>query len=583
MEPAAGRPEAGSPLAYELPLGATPAGDGTTTFRVWAPHAREVAVEVRGADAPLAPEGQGVFAGAVAAGAGDDYRYVIDGGRRLPDPCSRFQPEGVRGPSRVVDPGAFAWTADGWGGLGLADLVVYELHVGTFTPEGTFAAAAERFAGLRELGVTAVELMPVGTFPGRRNWGYDGLYTWAPHPAYGGPEALAGMVDAAHAAGLGVILDVVPNHLGPGTEAFEAFGPWFTDRYGTPWGRAMNFDDRHSGGVREWAVQGACMWVRDYRVDGLRVDAVHAVYDAGARHVMAELTARVHQAAGGRAVLIAESDLNDPTVVRGDAGGGWGFDAQWADDLHHALHALVTGERDGYYGDFGTVADLAAATARPFAYDGRWSAFRRRRHGAPAAGLPPERFVACSQNHDQVGNRAAGDRPPAEVLRLSAMWVILSPFTPMLFMGEEHGERRPFQFFTDHIDPYIADATREGRRRELAEFTGFGAEAPDPQDPDTFARSVIDPAGGDPGIRALYRDLLALRRRLPRGGAEVRYDEEGGWIGMRRGDLEVVGNFRDGPAEVAVDAGEVVLASGGGVGLEDGRLRLPAFGGAVVR
>lgn len=570
-------------LPFERPLGATPADDGTTTFRVWAPHAREVAVEVRGADAPLTPEGQGVFAGAVAAGAGDDYRYVIDGGARLPDPCSRFQPEGVRGPSRVVDPGAFRWTATAWEGLRLRDLVVYELHVGTFTPKGTFAAAARRFGELRELGVTAVELMPVGTFPGERNWGYDGLYAWAPHPAYGGPEGLAGLVDAAHAEGLGVILDVVPNHLGPGTEAFEAFGPWFTDRHGTPWGRAMNFDDRDCGGVREWAVQGACMWVRDYRVDGLRVDAVHAVYDAGARHVLAELTTRARAAAGGDVVLIAESDLNDPAVVRGGAEGGWGFDAQWADDLHHALHALVTGERDGYYGDVGAVADLAAATARPFAYDGRWSPLRRRRHGAPATGIAPERFVACSQNHDQVGNRALGDRPPAATLRLSAMWVLLSPFTPMLFMGEEHGERRPFRFFTDHIDPSIADATREGRRREFAEFAGFGGEVPDPQDPETFARSAIDPAGGDPGVRALYRDLLALRRTLPRGPAEVRFDEGGGWIGMRRGDVEVVGNFRGDTAEVAVEARELVLASGGGVGLEGGRLRLPALSGAVVR
>ena len=573
-------------LAFERPLGASPAGDGTTTFRVWAPRARAVAVEVRGADAPLAPEGEGVFAGSVAASAGDDYRYVIDGGARLPDPCSRFQPEGVRGPSRVVDPRAFRWTAEGWAGLDPAGLVIYELHVGTFTPEGTFAAAAERFGDLRELGVTAVELMPVGTFPGRRNWGYDGLYTWAPHPAYGGPEGLAGLVNAAHASGLGVIMDVVPNHLGPGTEAFEAFGPWFTDRHGTPWGRAMNFDDRDCGGVREWAVQGASMWVRDYRVDGLRVDAVHAVVDTGARHVLAELAARARAAGGGAAVMIAESDLNDPRVLRGEERGGWGFDAQWADDLHHALHALVTGERDGYYGDFGTVAHLAAATGGPFVYDGRWSAFRRRRHGAPAAGLGPERFVACSQNHDQVGNRAAGDRPAAEVLRLSAMWVLLCPYTPMLFMGEEHGERRPFEFFTDHIDPLIADATREGRRRELAAFSGAGGEPPapqDPQDPQTFARSVIDPADGDPGVRALYRDLLALRRGLPREPAEVRFDEEGGWIGMRRGDLEVVGNFTGDTAEVAVEAHDVVLASGDGVALEDGRLRLPAFHGAVVR
>ncbi len=344
--------------------------------------------------------------------AGDDYRFVLDDGRRFPDPCSRCQPEGVRGPSRVVDPAAFAWTADGWTGLRRDALVIYELHVGTFTPEGTFAAAAGRLADLRDLGVTAIELMPVATFPGARNWGYDGLYAWAPHPAYGGPEGLAALVDAAHGHGLGVILDVVYNHLGPGSEALEAFGPYLTGRYGTPWGDAVNFDDRDSGAVREWAIQNACMWVRDYRIDGLRVDAVHAIHDEGARHLVAELCERVAAASDGAAVTIAESDLNDPRVVREHGLGGWGFDAQWSDDFHHALHARLTGERDGYYADYADLAALAAATGRPFVYQGGYSAFRRRRHGAPDGGVPAERFVVCSQNHDQIGNRALGERPP---------------------------------------------------------------------------------------------------------------------------------------------------------------------------
>lgn len=569
------------PVPFELPLGAVPAGGGVTRFRVWAPRASQVAVETGGVDTPLAAEGLGVFAGEAPAGPGDDYRYVIDGGQRLPDPCSRWQPEGVRGPSRVVDPAALPRTP--WAGLDRDDLVIYELHVGTFTPEGTFAAAAGRLAGLRELGVTAIELMPVATFPGDRNWGYDGLYTWAPHPAYGGPEGLSSLVAAAHGHGLGVIMDVVYNHLGPGSEAFEAFGPYLTDRYGTPWGRAVNFDDRDSGGVREWALQNACMWVREHDIDGLRVDAVHAIHDEGARHLLAELCARVHEVSGGAAVTIAESDLNDPRVLHDPGHGGWGFDAQWSDDFHHALHARLTGERDGYYGDYAAVADLAAATERPFVYDGRYSPFRRRRHGAPATGLGPERFVVGTQNHDQVGNRALGDRPPGPARALAAMWTILSPWTPMLFMGEEHGETRPFLFFTDHIDPFIADATREGRRHEFKEFAGFEDEIPDPQDPETFARSVIDPAGGDPRMRELYRGLLALRRTLPREAARVRFDEEGGWIGMRRGGVEVVGNFTHDWAEVAVEASDVVLATGDGVDLADGRLRLPALAGAVVR
>lgn len=568
------------PLPWELPLGAVPAGGGVTCFRVWAPHAAAVAVETGGTDTPLAHEGLGVFAGEAPAAAGDDYRFVIDGDARLPDPCSRWQPDGVRGPSRVVDPAAFARSADGWTGLRRDDLVIYELHVGTFTPEGTFAAAAARLGDLRELGVTAIEVMPVATFPGERNWGYDGLYAWAPHPAYGGPQGLAALVDAAHGHGLGVILDVVYNHLGPGSEAFEVFGPYLTDRYGTPWGRAVNFDDRDSGGVREWAIQNACMWVREYGIDGLRVDAVHAIHDEGVRHLLAELTARVGEASGGAAVMIAESDLNDPRVVGAE---GWGFDAQWSDDFHHALHARLTGERDGHYADFSAMADLADATSRPFVYDGRYSPFRRRRHGGPADGLPAGRFVVCAQNHDQVGNRALGDRLPLPVRGLAAMWVLLSPFTPMLFMGEEHAETRPFLFFTDHIDPTIADATREGRRHEFREFAGFENAIPDPQDPETFARSVIDPLAGDPAMRDLYRELIALRRELPRDGARVRFDEEGGWIGLRRGPVEVVGNFTDDWAEVTVEANEVVLATGPGWALDDGRLRLPALCGAVVR
>jgi maltooligosyltrehalose trehalohydrolase len=523
-----------------------------------------------------------VFAGVVRAGVGDDYRYLLDGRTERPDPCSRWQPEGVRGPSRVLDTGLFRWTDDGWPGLRLDDLVVYELHVGTYTPDGSFDAIVPRLAGLRALGVTAIELMPVNTFPGRRGWGYDGLYAYAPHHAYGPPEALARLVDAAHAEGLGVILDVVYNHLGPGSEALADFGPYFTDRYHTPWGDAVNFDGAHSDGVREWAIQNACMWLRDYHVDGLRLDAVHAIYDLGARHVLAELSERARAEAHRPPVLIAESDMNDPRVIRPVAEGGLGLDAQWADEFHHGLHTLLTGEREGYYADFGSPAVLAAATRHPLVYQGTWSPHRGRRHGAPAGDRAPRQFVVHVQNHDQVGNRAAGDRPPAEVRRLEALWMLLSPYTPMLFMGEEYGEERPFQYFTDHIDPFFAEATREGRRREFADFEGFSGEVPDPQDPATFARSVLDGEGGDEEMRALYARLLRLRRELPREYPSVRVDEGERTLVMLRGAYEVVGNFGRRPADVPVRGAEVVLATHEAE-LTGGRLRLPPLSGAVLR
>ncbi len=570
-------------LPWERPLGAIPEQGGLTTFRVWAPRAREVAVEVGGRSVPLAAD-EGVFEGRADARPGDDYRYRLDGGAALPDPCSRDQPEGVRGPSRVVDPGAFAWDEGGWAGLDRRGLVLYELHVGTFTPEGTFAAAAERLPALAELGVTAIELMPVATFPGRRNWGYDGLYAWAPHRAYGGPEGLAALVAAAHRAGIGVVLDVVYNHLGPGSEALEAFGPYHTDRYGTPWGAAMNFDDRDSGGVREWAIQNACMWLSEYRIDGLRVDAVHAVHDEGARHVLAELCRRAAAAAPRPPLLIAESDLNDAKVIRPRELGGWGFDAQWADDFHHALHALLTGERDGYYADFGEVRHLAEAARRPFVYRGQHSRFRRRRHGAPADDRPPRQFVVYSQNHDQVGNRALGDRLPARARPLAALWTIMSPFVPMLFMGEEYGEEAPFLFFTDHIDPLIADATRQGRRHEFAEFAGFEEEIPDPQDPATHRRSLLDHATGDPALRELYRRLLELRAGLPQEAEGVMYRPGQGWLWMDRGPLRVAGNFSPEPADVPVPGrGQLVLATAAGAEVGGERLRLPPLAGAVLR
>jgi maltooligosyltrehalose trehalohydrolase len=532
----------------------------------------------------LEPEGFGIYADVIEAAPGDDY-YVLLDGRRRPDPCSRHQPKGLRGPSRIVDTGAFEWTAES-PRVALEDLVVYEMHVGCFTQEGTFDAAVEHLAGLRALGVTAVEVMPVAAFPGQRGWGYDGVYIYAPFDPYGGPAGLARFVDAAHAAGLAVILDCVYNHLGTsGTKAMTDFGPYFTDGHQTGWGKGLNYDAAKSDPVREWAIQNAEMWVRDYRIDGLRLDAVHAILDESPTHLVAELTARVH-AIREDATVIAESNANDPATIRPASEGGWGVDAQWADDFHHSLRTLLTDERQGYYADFGTVADLAKAWHRPFVYDGVYSESREHRVGAPADDRAPAQFVVCSQNHDQVGNRALGDRMPPPVRPLAALCTLLAPFTPMLFMGEEYGEEAPFQFFTDHIEKKIAEATRKGRRKEFEDFVEFAGEVPDPQDVATFERSKLTRAG-DPAIEALYARLFELRRELaaaPGGGetSGVEFDEEARWLRIERGGHTIVCNFAQEPRQVPCEARDVVLATHE-ADADGSAVRLPALAGAVLR
>jgi maltooligosyltrehalose trehalohydrolase len=485
--------------AWQLPLGAVPLAEGGTAFRVWAPAASSVAVRVDGADHTLAPAGDGIFAAEVAAEAGGDYLFVLDGSEALPDPCSRWQPGGVRGPSRIVDTSQFEIAAGPR--LPLEELVLYELHVGTFTPEGTFDAVIPRLAGLRDLGVTAIELMPVATFPGNRGWGYDGVYIDAPHPVYGGPAGLARLVDAAHRAGLGVILDVVYNHIGPGSEAIGRFGPYFTDARHTFWGAAIDYSQR---GVREWAIGNALLWTRDYRIDGLRLDAVHAVSDDSPVHVLRELRERVE------GLVISEMGPDDFRPLD-----EWGHDAMWLDSLHHELHVLLTGEHEGYYAGFGSMDGLARELLRP----------------------QPERLVVCAQNHDQIGNRALGDRLPPDAHRVALAVVLFSLNTPLLFMGEEHDESAPFRFFTDHIDPQIADATREGRKREFAAFTAFsGEEIPDPQAVETFEASRPSDGVADP----FYVELLRLRRELPR---ELDVEVEGKQLTMRRGDVALVADF----------------------------------------
>jgi len=557
---------------WEAPLGAVPAPGGDTTFRTWAPRARELALERGGARTALEPEGHGVFAATAPAAAGSDYAYVVDG-ERLPDPASRWQPEGLRGPSRVLDTGEFAWTDAGWRPPALRDLVVYELHVGTFTPGGTFAAAVPQLRGLRELGVTAIELMPVAEFPGRHGWGYDGVYISAAYSAYGGPVGLQRLVDAAHAEGLAVILDVVYNHLGAsGVQAMEAFGPYLTGKYATPWGKAVNLDDRDADPVREWILQSAEGWIRDFHVDGLRLDAIHALNDGSAEHIVAALSRRVH-AANPDAIVIAESGMNDPKVVRPPEQGGWGCDAVWADDFHHALRVALTGEAEGWYEEFTDLGTLVKAFHRPHVHDGTFSTFRARRFGAPADDVAPERFVVFAADHDQVGNRAFGDRLPPPARPLAALLTSLAPFTPMIFQGEEYGERAPFQFFSDHIDREIADATREGRRREFAAFASFGEEIPDPQDPATFARSKLTREGEPPGLRALYAAALALRGEL--AGLEAEASAEAGRLTVRRGPYRILANFGTTPWPLD---GEPVLTAGA---VRDGVLG--PLAGAVVR
>lgn len=516
------------PAKEECP-GAVYLGDGRCRFLVWAPLAGRVAVRI------VAPRERtlllerkkrgyhhGVFEGIEP---GSLYFYLLDGDKERPDPASRHQPEGVHGPSQVADTGTFPWTDRCWCSPDRRDLVLYELHVGTFTPEGTFDAIIPHLDELRELGVNALEIMPVAQFPGDRNWGYDGVYPFAVQHSYGGPEGMQRLVDACHEKGLAVILDVVYNHLGPEGNYLADYGPYFTDRYTGPWGAAINFDGPESDEVRRFFLQNALYWLTDFHVDGFRLDAVHAIIDFSARPFLEELNDAVHRRGermGRRVHMIAESDLNDPRVLLPDIMGGYGFDAQWTDDFHHALHSILTGERNGYYRDFGGLPHLAKAFRQGFVYTGQYSEYRRRRHGSSPRLSPAHQFVVFAQNHDQVGNRACGERLSAltsfDGLKLAACAVILSPFVPLIFMGEEYGETAPFQYFTSHPDPELAAAVRQGRREEFAAFDWEG-EVPDPQDDATFLRSRLNRGlrGRDHHrvLYTFYRKLLQLRRELP--------------------------------------------------------------------
>jgi maltooligosyltrehalose trehalohydrolase len=566
------------PLPWELPLGSRVLDQEQTEFRVWAPSATTITLWVAGRGVALREIGHGVHEVVTTARPGDDYWYEVDD-RRLPDPCSRWQPQGLRGPSRVLAPTPPA----PFERPPAADLIIYELHVGTFSAEGTFDGAIAHLPELAALGVTAIELMPVAEFPGARGWGYDGVYLAAAQSSYGGPDGLQRLIEAAHTAGLAVILDVVYNHVGAsGSKALESFGPYFTSKYETPWGKAINYDDPDCGPVREWVCQSAEGWIREFGVDGLRLDAIHAIFDSSAEHIVAAVARRVH-ALDQRAYVIAESGLNDPIVMRGPERGGYNCDAAWSDDFHHSLRAVLTGDRDGYYADFGRLSQLAKAVHRPHVQDGSYSRFRRRRFGAPADDVPVQKFVVYCQNHDQVGNRAFGDRMPAQARPLAAFCTLLAPFVPLLFMGEEYGELAPFQFFSHHIDEEIAVATREGRRREFASFASFEHEVPDPEDPATFERSKLT-RRRDTEIARLYARLIEARKRLaPGDAAAVAHDESERWLRFRRGVHEVVCNFGTGWLRVECGGGEIELATDDWAILSEGYLKLPPMSGALIR
>ena len=532
------------------PLGATPLPDGSCQFVVWAPRRKRIELHLLD-DRPefqlMEKDTLGyhrVVARPIATGS--RYFYRLDGGQERPDPASRFQPEGVHGPSATVDLRSSEWTDASWKGLPLEEMVFYELHVGTFTAEGTLAAVVSHFDQLADLGINTIELMPLAQFPGQRNWGYDGVYPFAVHNTYGSPCELQSLVNAAHSKGIAVALDVVYNHLGPEGNYLGEYGPYFTDRYHTPWGAALNFDGPYSDEVRHFFIQNALHWIENFHIDALRLDAIHGIFDASAMPFLAELSSEIASCSAriGRKIhLIAESDLNDARVLRPVAQGGYGMDSQWSDDFHHSLHTLLTKEKSGYYADFGQLCHLSTTLKQGWCYAGQYSAYRRRHHG----NKPPEKrrsqFVVCSQNHDQVGNRALGERVSRlvsfEGLKLAAGATLLSPFVPLLFMGEEYGEMSPFQYFTSHGDPQLVEAVRRGRK---SEFEGFDwkAEVPDPQAESTFAASKLNHGRiHDEPHRTLsrfYKMLLKFRRERQLGRFSqadvVQYDSAGALLSV---------------------------------------------------
>jgi maltooligosyltrehalose trehalohydrolase len=575
------------------------------TFEVWAPRAQTLEVLVNGQAFPMQRcKGDWWKSQVAEAGPGSLYQFRIDAGHPLPDPRSAYQPQGIHGPSLVVDHATFRWTDQGWQAKPLSNALVYELHVGTFSQAGTFLSAIEHLDYLVGLGVTHVELMPINEFSGEWGWGYDGVDLYAPHHSYGSPDELKQLVDACHRKGLAVLLDVVYNHLGPNGNYIDRFGYYFTEAYRTPWGSAVNLDHVGSHEVRRFFSDNAVMWLRDYHFDGLRLDAVHAYHDQSALPFLEELALTVDALCaeiGRHLVLIAESDLNDPRLVTCREAGGFGLDAQWSDDFHHALHTVLTGEVKGYYEDFGSLEHLATALQQGFVYSGSYSAHRGRFHGRPAVDISGHRLLGYAQNHDQVGNRARGERlshllSPSRQ-KIAAALVLTSPFVPMLFQGEEFGASTPFQYFTHHDDPELAKSVSAGRRNEFAAFGWDPEDIPDPQDIATFERGKLrwDEISGEPHASLLdwYRNLIVLRRssaaltdgRLDR--VKVAFDEQAKWMVVRRQQVEVVCNLSDDCQAIPIGgsgsrADKNVLSSTADWRLRPGFIELPADSVAIL-
>ncbi|MFH1338608.1 MAG: malto-oligosyltrehalose trehalohydrolase [Candidatus Omnitrophota bacterium] len=509
-----------------MKIGSYCLGEGKCEFVVWAPFLDEVALKIVSPAQSLIPmekDSQGYWRVLVSgASARTRYLYRLNNQRDRPDPASFYQPAGVHRSSQVVDHGSFKWEDSGWDAGPLEKMLIYELHTGTFTAEGTFAAAIDSLGYLEELGVNTLEIMPVAQFPGERNWGYDGAYLFAVQNSYGGPQGLKELVNACHKKGFSVILDVVYNHFGPEGNYIAEFGPYFTEKYKTPWGKAINFDDAYSDHVRAFFIQNALYWMEHYHIDALRLDAIHGICDMSAKHILRELAEEVGEfsrSRGRKFYLIAESDLNDARVVRDEQSGGYGIDAQWCDDFHHSVHALLTGEDTGYYADFGKIGHLVKSLREGFVYSWDYSGYRKKRHGSCSRDIPANRLVAFIQNHDQAGNRMFGERlaglVPFEALKLAAGVLLFSPYVPLLFMGEEFAEESPFLYFVDHSDPGLIKAVREGRKREFDSFR-WRQEPPDPQSIETFLRSKLKWENRDKSKhRAMldfYKELIRLRK-----------------------------------------------------------------------
>ncbi|MEO6125946.1 MAG: malto-oligosyltrehalose trehalohydrolase [Ilumatobacteraceae bacterium] len=565
--------------------------------RVWAPTPTTVEFETELGTSAMRPIDDGWWEGDGLA-ADTAYRFVLDG-EPSPDPRSPRQPDGPQGWSRTVDHSAFAWTDSGWTSFPLAAAVIYEMHVGTFSPEATFDGAIEKLDELVDLGITALEIMPIATFSGARGWGYDGVNLFAPHEAYGGPDGLRRLIDACHARQIAVIIDVVYNHLGPVGNSLHRFGPYFTANYHSPWGDAVNLDGSGSDQVRQFIIDNAMQWIVDYHADGLRLDAVHALHDESAIHILDELGEELHAAGRrlGRTVwVIAESDLNDPRLVRSNEAYGYGLDAAWSDDFHHAVHVVLTGERDGYYGDFTGLDDLAEALANVFVYSRRFAPSRGRTHGSGVGEMDRSRFVCFSQNHDQIGNRALGERlshlVSQERAEIAAALTLTAPFVPMLFQGQEWAASAPFQYFTDIEDVEVGNAVREGRRSEFVAFGWDPESIPDPQDEATFRRSVLDwSERSEPAHARMlgwYRNLIALRATRPtlRDGRSwattVRHDSHAGWLTIDRGGLTVAVNLGDAQVVPTRHADAVVLSNDAGTMISADGVHLAADRVAIV-